>query len=115
MDDADCGYPLRKMFMAARVAWCPSCDWAIAQLDAASTAPSDPTLLGPTISPVEKGSECTARPVTTAGGRIWLHALEYQFRLDGHSYRFQSALPDFVWGVSVPDYDGVCSKVADGS
>ncbi len=114
VDDADRGYPLRKMFTAARVTWCPSCDWALAQLDAASTD-SSPTLLESTISHVETNTENTARPVTTAGGRIWLHALEYHFRLDGHRYRFQSALPDFVWGATVPNYDGMCTKVVDGS
>lgn len=115
VDDADCGYPLRKMFTDARVTWCPSCDWALAQLDAASTAPSNPALLGSTISHVETDTESTTRPVTTAGGRIWLHALEYQFELDGHRYRFQAGLPDFVWGVAVPNYDGMCGKAVSVS
>ena len=127
VDDSSCGNPLRKMFTDARVAWCPSCDWALAQLDATRTLSGSKSSVFHA-SPAEAAHEDAAerrpssltptcenggRPVTTAGGRIWLHALEYRFRLEGHRYRFQTALPDFVWGVPVPDYNGVCSKAAD--
>lgn len=137
VDDDDHGYPLRKMFTDARVAWCPSCDWALAQLDVAAAAtgafpeltvaPTSRAKLSVDTESDKRDGGCSAtsvgaagcqgagRTVTMAGGRIWLHALEYRFTMDGHSYRFQSALPEFVWGVEVPDYDGICScsKIPD--
>jgi hypothetical protein len=140
LDDASCGNPLRRMFTDARVPWCPSCAWSLAQLDATAKAAAGeaPALDAERAAAGPAAAGCGAEQVTdvkdtlpsgtdlettvsmcddidmattTAGGRIWLHALEYRFTFNGHRYEFQTPLPDFVWGAAVPDWHGVCSKV----
>lgn len=111
----------------ARVPWCPSCDWALGALErgrgaAADGALSDEADDGAADATVVDGA--ASEMVASAGGRIWLHALEYRFCFDGKFLRFRTPAPDFVWGVRLGEveveegqsparYCGVCAASYD--
>lgn len=94
MDDADAGNPLRAMFTASRVPWCPSCTWGLEQLDLLENHSS--------AAAAGQANEAPRPEVTHAGGSIWLHAFEYRFDMNGQVHTQPS--PQLDWtGISLTD------------